>query len=398
MPKNWREIVSNLLSNAIKFTEKNGQVKLWVDLTSTKNLSNLIITVTDTGIGIPKEKLPLVFDRFYQTDDDGARKSEGTGIGLALTKELVKLLGGEISVKSEVGKGTAFEVRLPVTNAADFRSTTDDLKCSPTDKAAEVASSSKSIIQNGAVAPLLSTSEQILLVVEDNPDVVRYLQSFLPENYRIEVATDGQQGIEKAIQVLPDIIISDVMMPKVDGFQLCDTLKKDERTNHIPIILLTAKADAASRIEGLEHGADEYLTKPFDKEELLVRLRKMVEMRKTLHEHFANGIEQFLIGDRRAPAEDEFIKKLLKVLEDHYADEDFDISELYHALHMSRAQCYRKIRAITGMPVADLLKDFRLQKAKILLATTDLSISQVALDVGYKNLSHFSRSFTSDLA
>jgi signal transduction histidine kinase/ligand-binding sensor domain-containing protein/DNA-binding response OmpR family regulator len=384
-PEKMREIISNLVSNAIKFTPEGGMVivKATPSRPSAERTSqNLFIVVEDTGLGIPPENLPHIFDRFYQAGDDTKRQAGGAGIGLALTKELVKLLGGEISVRSEVGKESAFTVKLPV-------------KRNATQSAAP---------QKGGPYESLSPAESLpppetesdggkLLIVEDNADVVRYLQSVLANGYEIAVATNGREGIEKAIETIPDLIISDVMMPEADGFELCETLKKDERTSHIPIILLTAKADARSRIEGLELGADAYLAKPFDKEELIVRLRKMLELRKVLQERYSNGFPLTLPPDRRFERDDGFMKKLANVLEERHADENFDITELCRSVHMSRSQCYRKIVALTGKPAGQLLRSFRLQKAKTLLTTSSLSISQIALDVGFKYLAHFSRSF-----
>ncbi len=413
-PDKVQKIVSNLLSNAVKFTPEGGQVVARLSRAGSGTPGSgepgyLCLSVSDTGPGIPPDKLSFVFDRFYQADGEATRKAEGAGIGLALTKELVKLLGGEISVKSEIGQGTEFVVRLPVKqspppltpkgepylphpaeNFEKISSVLPDLGPPLGVRGPSHEGNNPTIQQSSN--PTIQQSNN-LLIVEDNPDVVRYLQSILLESYRIEVAPDGRSGIEKAIETVPDIIISDVMMPEADGYELCETLKKDERTSHIPIILLTAKADAASRLEGLECGADAYLAKPFDKEELLVRLRKMVELRKTLQQRYANGMKKVLPLDRRFRAEDEFMKKLLEILEDRYADETFDVPELCQALCMSRAQCYRKITALTGKPAAHLLRTFRLQKAKALLATSALNISQVALEVGFKDLAHFSRSF-----
>lgn len=386
-------IVSNLLSSAIKNTAGKGCVTLRVGLRETPDLPILVITVTESGNGISKEKLPLVFDRSYQADDATIRKLEGTAIDLALTQELVTLLGGAMSVNSNPdshreGMRTTFEVRLPMGMGAGLQFASADTEGSPKVNP-EVAKGQN----NNGVLPKPKIVKPMLLIVENNPDVVRYLQSFLAESYQIEVAADGKLGIKKAIELVPDIIIAEAILPEVDGFELCETLKKDERVGHIPILLLTAKDDAALRVEGLEKGADAFVVKPFDKEELVVQLRKMVELRKMLHDRFANGIESFLVDERRTAKEEEFAKQLLQILETHYANEDFDIAEICHDLHLSRAQCYRKIMVLTGRPVAHLLRSFRLKKGKQLIETTDLNISQVALEVGFKQLAHFSHAF-----
>ncbi len=238
-----------------------------------------------------------------------------------------------------------------------------------------------------------STIGPILLLVANNSDLLRYLQSFLSEKYQIEVAFDARKGLKRAIELVPDIVISDTMLSGVDSAEFCEMLKKEERTCHVPIILLTQNEDASCRIDGQEYGADAYLTKPFDKEEMLVWLRKLLTLRKTLHRRYSNGLEPFLNDEQHSPAEDELRKNLLEVLGEHYTEENFDITEICRALNMSRAQCYRKISALTGEPVAHLLQGYRLGKAKGLLLTSSLSISQVALEVGFKNLAHFSRCF-----
>ena len=405
-PEKLREIVSNLVSNAIKFTPEGGNVSVVVeagDLSNFQNLTNLTLAISDTGFGIPEEKLPHIFDRFYQADDEATRDAEGTGIGLALTKELVKLLGGEISVKSEMGKGTVFEVWLPVPltpKGEPHPSKTAEISLE--NITAELPGSGSPFRGSGGIAgegnnPLTIQPPNHLLIVEDNPDVVRYLQSILSGTYKLQVAANGRLGIEKAIETIPDIIISDVMMPEADGFELCETLKKDERTSHIPIILLTAKADAASRLEGLDCGADAYLAKPFDQEELLVRLRKMVELRKRLQERYRNAsILPATPETRELQIEDAFMKKVHDILEAHLGDENYGVSDLCKALGMSRAQLYRKLHALTDQPIGHYLRSLRLHKAKDLLVTTKLLVSEIAYEVGFRDPSYFTRAFTEE--
>ncbi len=380
-PEKLREIVYNLLSNAIKFTPEGGEISVTFRQVGEEKLE---LEVKDSGPGIPHDKLPYIFDRFYQADTKTTKAIPGTGVGLAITKELVSLLGGNIFVKSENDKGSLFIVTLPIHREAPIQTTLagDGVLYAPTTRSTEITSAKA----NGNDLP-------IILIVEDNEDVIRYLQSILSEQYEHIVARNGSQGIVMAIETIPDLIISDVMMPEIHGYELCKTLKQDERTGHIPIILLTAKADSTSRLEGLESGADAYLAKPFDQEELLIRIRKLLELRRKLWENFS--INYWLTGqkDKYFQAEDSFLKKLLQTLEDHFSDQEFDIPQLCKALHTSRAQLYRKVKALTGKPVGHLLRSFRLQKARTLLETTDLSVSQVALETGFKHLTHFSRAF-----
>jgi CheY-like chemotaxis protein/nitrogen-specific signal transduction histidine kinase len=288
-PERLLQIVHNLLSNAIKFTPSGGRVTLRADLTTYEKLSNLQLIVTDTGAGIATEDLPNIFDRFYQANNLEKAKAGGTGIGLSLTKELVKAMGGDISVESEVGKGTVFTVRLPITNRSekrDVRSENIDIGETETVLKSEAVPSTDShrltLSPSHSLPSHPLTSHGSLLIIEDNPDVVEYLVACLGEHYRLDFAYNGRSGIEKALEIVPDLIVSDVMMPEKDGFEVCETLKNDERTSHIPIVLLTAKADAASRIAGLRRGADAYLSKPFHKEELLAQLQVLAEKQRRI--------------------------------------------------------------------------------------------------------------------
>ncbi|MCB0581746.1 MAG: response regulator, partial [Phaeodactylibacter sp.] len=308
-PEKMLEVLSNLLSNALKFTPEYGKVQVVVKEKNREGKPHLELTVSDTGIGIAPERLPHVFDRFYQVETGNTRKAEGTGIGLALVKELVDLMGGTIDVESEVGEGASFRVMLPVTRQADAIDAVDveqsDIPVhagaiddptiasivSATAPAGRASTARHSEAKEGIVSAL---SKYTLLLVEDNRDVMQYLTTCLSsplgggreEAYHLLYARNGREGIAQAREHIPDIIISDVMMPEVDGFELCKTLKQDERTSHIPIILLTARADMPSKVEGLEYGADAYLVKPFHKEELEVRLRKLIELRRKLQERY----------------------------------------------------------------------------------------------------------------
>jgi signal transduction histidine kinase/ligand-binding sensor domain-containing protein/CheY-like chemotaxis protein len=403
-PEKLLTIVSNLLSNAVKFTSEGGNVYVSVkDATSAERthsaLRTLSIQVKDTGAGISQEKLPHIFDRFYQADDSATRPDEGTGIGLALTKELVKLLGGSIEVESTEGKGTTFTVMLPVTREAAPPSPPEgggfhagshsNMKFSNLPEQPSAWHSPPSGGQGGALA----------LLVEDNEDVIRYIQSCLAADYRLAIARNGQEGIEKALELVPDVIISDVMMPEKDGFELCDTLKKDMRTSHIPIILLTAKADQESKIKGLSEGADAYLAKPFNKEELFVRLRKLIELRRELQERYASGAsaERTSSALRTSyPREDAFLQRLRQTLEAHLSEEDFGIPQLCRTLGMSRTQLHRKLKALTGRSTSIYLRSLRLAKARELLKSSDLNVSEVAYEVGFSSPGYFTQVFSEE--
>jgi len=390
-PEKLQAIVSNLLSNAIKFTPPGGQVFFRVAAIKQKT-PQLQFSIQDTGVGIPKAQLPHIFTRFYQADSSTTRKNEGTGIGLALTKELIQLLGGSIKVKSQVGKGTSFTVLLPLTQKASAASPSEHFSEIQPDLlpfAAKVAESST----GKSETPGAKASENpLLLIVEDNPDVVRYLKACLRPGYQIIAAENGAEGIQKALELIPDIIISDVMMPKKDGFELCDTLKNDERTSHIPIVMLTAKSDVASRIAGLKRGADAYLPKPFNKAELLAHLDNLIELRQKLQQRYQGQLTEAAPEAPDTEVEDAFLLKVKAKVEAHLQS-DFSISWLAEEFHMSRVQLFRKVKALTGTSPSLFVRSIRLQRAKELLLTTGLNISEIAYEVGFSDPAFFSRAF-----
>ena len=241
---------------------------------------------------------------------------------------------------------------------------------------------------------LLDDGLPILLIIEDSPDVTYYLKSTLENDYQIVTARNGRQGVEKALDILPDLIISDVMMPEMDGFEVCEKLKTDERTNHIPVILLTAKAAAGDKLAGLSHGADAYLVKPFEKAELMVRLQKLMELRRTLQKKYSTALVGSNIENIKAPAPEEiFLQKLEAIVLAHHENEDFSIHELSRELLLSRSQAHRKIKALTGLSTAIYIRHVRLEKAKELLRTTHLSISEIAYQTGFKTPVYFSQIF-----
>ena len=391
-PEKILRIVSNLLSNAFKFTPEGGDVIIQTSVENLDGKNRFIIQVKDTGIGIPNEKLAHVFDRFYQVDDTATRKGEGTGIGLALTQELVKLMQGNIKVESWLNEGTVFTVEIPITNNAVLSSITDGQITQKT------SDPNLAIFTIDAIETrtLSAGDNQLpsLLIVEDNPDVIQYLLACLDDQFQLEVAKDGEEGIQKAIEQVPDIILSDVMMPKKDGFELCQTLKTDVRTSHIPIVLLTAKADQDARLSGLERGADAYLTKPFNKEELFIQLKNLIEVRRKLQERYSSIEALPPSQDVVFKEEDQFIENLRKIIEENFEDENFGIAELCREAAMSRAQLHRKIKALTGHSTSIFTRSIRLQKAKELLQTTTLNISEIAYTVGFSNPNYFTMVFS----
>ncbi|MET0462359.1 MAG: ATP-binding protein [Chitinophagaceae bacterium] len=408
-PEKMRQIIVNLLSNALKFTPEKGNIYINVakaEPDPNKPEVTLIIKVKDTGIGIPDDQLLHIFDRFYQLDNSHTRKAEGTGIGLALTKELVKLMGGEIAVKSPASgttKGTEFTITIPMLKTEEALIQVHEListgKELPVTLTKEVHSPE---IQNSHTH---STAPTILLV-EDNPDVVAYTASCIPE-YRLAIGKDGREGIAIATEIIPDLIITDVMMPFVDGFELCRRLREDERTSHIPIIMLTAKADLASKLEGLQQGADVYLEKPFQQEELQVRIKKLLELRITLQTYYLRkaGISSALVDSaveepvsvpEETKTEDAFVRKVRSAVEDNLTNTDFTVEQLCKLVFMSHSQLHRKLDALTGHSPNRFIRVVRLNKAKELLRETSDSIASIALDCGYSDPGYFARVFKQD--
>jgi signal transduction histidine kinase/ligand-binding sensor domain-containing protein/CheY-like chemotaxis protein/AraC-like DNA-binding protein len=375
-------IVSNLLSNAIKFTAEGGEVVVHLVPES----ACFSISVKDNGIGLATEDIPFVFDRFYQAGQAAVRRHPGTGIGLALTKELVTLMKGTIQVESEPGKGSEFVVRLPIHRAAALAEspaivTPLRLVLSPSGPYSEEGSS-----HGEADLPLV-------LIIEDNVDVAQYIGTCLQGQYQYVHAADGREGIETAFEKIPDLIICDVMMPEKDGFEVCATLKADERTNHIPIIMLTARATIEDRLAGLAKGADAYLAKPFEKEELMIRLHQLFELRKTLQNKYSDQLFIDRSTDTTVVEEDPFLTKARAIVLAELEDDNFSLNELSEKLYLSRSQVHRKIKAVTGMSTAIFIRTIRLQEAKKLLTSTHLTISEIAYQVGFKSPVYFSQMF-----
>jgi signal transduction histidine kinase/DNA-binding response OmpR family regulator len=420
------KILTNILSNALKFTPEEGKITVSIrechaEFISASSINIEIpkqvrddtrkefieIKIRDTGIGIPQEELPKLFDRFYQVDSSQTREYEGTGIGLALTKELVELHHGSIKVESEKGGWTEFTLEFPLGR--------EHLKDDEIveDKTDVILSEEKNLISLGddRVQKVSSShfdklsvtnkdqnkeegDKTIILVVEDNYDMRQYIRESLNGNYIIEEAVNGEQGVRKAEKIIPDLIISDMMMPKMDGNELVRILKNDEKTSHIPIILLTAKAGQENKLEGLETGADDYLIKPFDIKELQVRIKNLINIRKKLQEKFSKpGYIPKPNWKKQPSIEEEFINKVLQVIEAHISEESFDIESFGEEVGMSRTQFYRKLKAITGMPASIYLRTVRLSKAKKMIEDRQGTISEIAYSVGFSSPSYFTKCF-----
>ena len=385
-----QQIVYNLLSNAIKFTPERGKVIFHILKLKRSTSEQLQMKVKDTGVGMSPEDVRHVFDRFYQADGSSTRKGEGTGIGLALTKELVELMNGEIQVESTPDKGSTFTIHLPISREYPLRQNIPARQIRTT-PSFSTAGPFETLIQSAIPG---ETSElPTLLIIEDNVDVALYIKTLLEGKYTIHVAENGQIGIDRAIELVPDIIISDVMMPEKDGYEVCYTLKQDERTSHIPIILLTARASQEDRIDGLHHGADAYLTKPFQKRELMVRLKSLVELRQKLQKRYSANSDLPRATPTDDDKESQFLHKLRETVVAQMDQPDFSASQLAEVILMSQTQVYRKLKALTDQTPSQFIRSIRLQRAKELLKTTDLTISEIAYEVGFSDPNYFSRTF-----
>lgn len=380
-----QQIVYNLLSNALKFTPVGGAVDCRVAIHYSEEGEMLRFEVRDTGQGISEKELPLIFDRYFQSQVDQQQAYGGSGIGLALTKELVDLMKGRIEVNSVLDEGTTFQVYLPVTRQADLQK--DHLP------AIQLQSVPQAPPQASVALPNRHKDQARLLIIEDNPDVIAYMQTYLRKHYQLICAEDGKKGLEVAFETIPDLIISDVMMPGMDGFKVCDQLKTDLRTSHIPVILLTAKVTREDRLTGLEKGADAYLTKPFDEEELLLRIQQLLDLRQNLQQHFLRSGMLEQLKTKHNGEENSFLGVLTSTVLHHLADTGLSVNDLASAVNLGHSQLYRKLKALTGLTPLQFIKKIRLDQAAQLLCNPDLTVSEVAYSVGFNDPNYFSRSF-----
>ncbi|HSW56544.1 MAG TPA: two-component regulator propeller domain-containing protein [Ignavibacteriaceae bacterium] len=386
------KIITNLLSNAFKFTPSGGRITVKLSETSSNQVE---IIIRDSGIGIPKSELTKIFDRFYQVDGSITREHEGTGIGLALTKELVELHKGNISVDSVEGHWTEVKLHFAlgrehlagdeIIDSADF----EMRKVENFDEFTKEDSEAEDLLNENLI------DKTIVLVVEDNPDVREYIKEALLEYYHVEEAANGEQGLRKAEKCIPDLIVSDIMMPKMDGYEMTRRIRQNDKTSHIPIILLTARSDKDSKLEGLGLGADDYLIKPFDSEELLARIKNLIETRRFLQEKFGSGatILQKPEKEKLSCLDEQFLSRVMMVIDEHLAEEEFSIEEFGKDVGMSRSQIHRKLKALTGKSTSMYLRTVRLAKAKQMLSEKIGNISEISYKVGFSSPAYFSRCF-----
>jgi signal transduction histidine kinase/AraC-like DNA-binding protein len=384
----WQKIVHNLVSNALKFTAAGGQVSVSCRF----EVHQLQLAVTDTGVGIANQHLPHIFDRFFQVDSSSTRAYEGSGIGLALAYELTSLLGGQLRVDSSPGVGTCFTLTLPVSKAM------------AADRSVVTHQPSIELPTNLAVSqPVGLTTDSalpLILLVEDNAELVLFLAESLSGQYRILTAANGRQGLEVALQEVPDIVVSDVMMPQMDGYQLTQQLKTNPITDHIAVLLLTARAAIQQRREGLSQGADDYLTKPFDLIELQLRLHNLISRQQRLRRHYQSQLSPVVGGERTLGKADEeadspqvvFLAKLHQIIEAHLDESTFRSESLAEEVAMSIRTLNRKLTTLTGIAPALLIRTYRLKRATEFLRAGH-TVSETAYLVGFEHPTNFTTAF-----
>jgi signal transduction histidine kinase/DNA-binding response OmpR family regulator len=427
-PEKLENVLFNLLSNAIKFTPPGGKITI-----SQKFLRGsrgqffqkappgrrrqkipdfpadvLEIVVSDTGPGIPRDQLSHIFDRFYQSDSTYEYHRKGSGIGLAIAKELVELHHGTIEVHSRQNedRGTDFIIRLPMGDTHLKPDEMVEISEIPSLRRAPAGIPSLDVMEKEEAEPepgpgiidvesaeAIRTGKNIILVVEDVADVRDYIRGALGPTYKVLEAADGREGIQMAREIIPDLIISDIMMPGADGYELCRVLKKEKPTSHIPIILLTAKAAEENIIKGLETGADDYVTKPFNTKILGARIKNLIDLRRHLQQTIDREMTLQPTKLAVSPVDKEFITDLKEVIEKNISNPGFNVEELCRRLYMSHATLYRKINALTGESPTEFIRSYRLKRGAELLKSDFGSILEVALEVGFSSANYFTKCF-----
>ena len=397
-------VLTNLLANAFKYTSEGGEIELVVKsigrpgspaVFQNEKLANnfLEITVADQGIGIPAADLAHIFNTYYQASQTNALRMMGTGIGLSLVKQFVKRHAGEIAVASAVGRGTTFTVRLPFGREHLDVSDLSPL-LPPTSETAPDAPALPAVLSTGAEEAINRAADPVpvtgrLLIVEDNQDLRQFLVQLFRSDFGVTEAVDGVEGWELAQSLLPDLVLSDVMMPRSDGLELCQRIKQHPKTSHIPVLLLTARAAAAHEVEGLETGADDYINKPFDPNALRAKVVTILRNRYKLREFYQRQLllepTEIIIPE----ADKLFLEKAMQVVEGKLTEPEFNVQALVHEMGMSQTLFYRRIKNTTGQSAGEFIRDIRLKRAAQLLASSSLHVSDAAYQVGMQDLKHF---------
>lgn len=388
------KVLNNLLSNALKFTNRNGLITLSVKVNNIPGTESIIITVSDTGIGIEENELDKVFDRFYQASDSVKKNYSGFGIGLSLIKEFVDLHRWKIEVKSKKGVGSSFSITIPLSDDyLDENQKITKQEIIEPEKKSDFKTNQEISAQQIADITDEQNDKPLILIVEDSEDVRYFISTLLKNEFRLALAVNGQEAIEKSLEELPDLILSDIMMPEMDGLELCKRIKSDWKTSHIPVILLTAKIATEDKLDGLELGADDYITKPFNPKELTVRIKNLLKQRRLLKEKFSKTLEikPEEIADKQVDAE--FINRAIEIVEKNIYDVNFNTEKFAEEMFLSRSQLHRKLNSLTNQSPGEFIRTVKLKKAAALLVEKKLSVTQIALEIGFNSPSHFTKAF-----
>jgi signal transduction histidine kinase/ligand-binding sensor domain-containing protein/DNA-binding response OmpR family regulator len=391
------KIINNLLLNAIKYTPEKGNISVSISMVFAHDIEDsallippldaesicaekyIKISVSDTGVGIAPENISRIFDRFRRIEQLDQEQVQGSGIGLALTKELTKLHFGHLQVKSKPGKGSRFSVYLPF----DDHSNIDP----------EAVHDDKDIVESQPTDQVAKDTQLLALVVDDNPDLREFLKTHFVPEYAILEAKNGKEAWELALEKIPDIIVADVMMPGMDGNELCKRLKHDERTSHIPVIMLSALTTAENQLAGIDAGADDYITKPFDVSLLKAKVDNLLSIRKALRERYSKEMILKPTNIILAAPDEKFLKRLISVIEKNISREFLDVEFLSQNMDVSRTQLYRKIGALTDMTPKEFVKEIRMKRAVQLIVQNKLNISEITYEVGFSDISYFRKCF-----
>ena len=382
-------IYFNLMTNAIKYTPVNGSITTALSYAD----GQYTVSVTDTGKGMSADDCQHIFERFYQAKDSVG----GVGIGLSIVKAYVDLHHGTVGVESEPGRGSRFSFTIPETQPGYDAANDRQAEITTEPKLADDYSV-RDIAAERNTATITATEDYdinrpLVLIIDDNESMRGYLSSILSPRYNVVEAQNGEEGLSMARRMVPQLVVSDVMMPVMDGLEFCGRLKEDVSTCHIPVILLTAKSLDEQRVEGYDKGADSYITKPFTAATLVSRIDNLIKGRHRLRRIFSGTVQEEEEQDTLSERDQTFVAQLRKTIKRHIPDADYSVEELGSEMGLSRVQLYRKVKALTGYSVVDLLRKARLAKARHLLETTDKNISEVAYDVGFSTPSYFAKRF-----
>lgn len=375
-------IYFNLLSNAFKFTPENGKIAVRLSSLNKEDKRWIRFTVANTGSMISAEHIRNVFDRFYKIDMHHA----GSGIGLALVKAFVEMHGGTIAVESDEKLGTIFTVELPVQSCETVATEPDDILVSPDFRTTDILLTEEEELVKG-----YDSSKPSVLVIDDNEDIRSYVHTLLHTDYTVIEAVDGSEGIRKAMKYVPDLIISDVMMPGIDGIECCRRLKSELQTCHIPVILLTACSLDEQRIQGYDGGADSYISKPFSSQLLMARVRNLIDSHRRLKQFFGDG--QTLAKEDVCDMDKDFVERFKSLIEEKMGDSGLNVEDLGKEMGLSRVQLYRKIKSLTNYSPNELLRIARLKKAASLLASSDMTVAEIGYEVGFSSPSYFTKCY-----